>query len=175
MYREHYVYELIDPRDGVVFYVGKGKAKRYTHHEKEARKGKRSRKCALIRDIIEAGLSYDVRIVSRHSTAAAAYAAEAVHIEKLGLCALTNVTPGAGGYEIYKASKALTPQQIVRKAASSIRSIMLWGSLGVDARIGGVEVLQDALTFCRELRDKAGAEYFDKLVKPHQLTLKAMF
>ena len=34
----YYVYELIDPRDDRVFYVGKGKKGRIDQHEAEARK-----------------------------------------------------------------------------------------------------------------------------------------
>ena len=32
-----YTYELIDPRDGTVFYIGKGNGSRRYAHEKEAR------------------------------------------------------------------------------------------------------------------------------------------
>lgn len=171
---EHYVYELIDPRDGAVFYVGKGKGKRYAVHEKEARGGKYSRKCALIRDILADGLSYDVRIVSRHLVAADAYDAEAQHIEQIGLCELTNVTPGgSGGYEIYRTPKPLSPEQIVRKTAPHIRKIMFWGTF-FNVRIGGVEVLQDAVEFCMDLRKKVGADRFDDLVKPHPVSLIAL-
>lgn len=41
---EFFVYDLIDQRDGGVFYVGKGKGNRPFHHEREALAGKRSRK-----------------------------------------------------------------------------------------------------------------------------------
>ena len=35
----HYVYRLIDPRDGSTFYVGRGQVNRMFEHIKEARKG----------------------------------------------------------------------------------------------------------------------------------------
>jgi hypothetical protein len=38
-----YVYELIDPRDGKVFYVGKGKGERAWQHEIDVRRGDQGR------------------------------------------------------------------------------------------------------------------------------------
>lgn len=52
-----YVYELIDPRDWSVFYVGKGKDDRVREHEKEAHKGVCSAKCDRINDIESHGLN----------------------------------------------------------------------------------------------------------------------
>ena len=52
--KDAYVYELIDPRDGKVFYVGKGRNSRAWAHEKAARRGKvhNAFKTALIMEII---------------------------------------------------------------------------------------------------------------------------
>lgn len=96
-----YVYELIDPRDGQVFYVGKGKGDRYRHHECEAKKGKRGPKCDRIREIWEAGQKVDHNTFSRHKDEDDAYIAEADRIEELGLDNLTNQIPGGvGGYSV---------------------------------------------------------------------------
>lgn len=56
---EFYVYALIDPRDGEVFYVGKGKGARMHDHTRAARKGRKDAnelKKARIRSILDAGL-----------------------------------------------------------------------------------------------------------------------
>lgn len=71
-----YVYELVDPRDGVVFYVGKGKGPRINHHEAEARRGKQSRKCDRIRAIHAAGLFVRKRKVAFYADEDEAYLAE---------------------------------------------------------------------------------------------------
>ena|SRR5215469_3990924 len=50
----HYVYALAYP-DGRIFYVGKGVDDRFNDHEREARAGKQSRKCDIIREIWASG------------------------------------------------------------------------------------------------------------------------
>lgn len=37
---EFYVYQLVDPRDGAIFYVGKGKGDRVRHHVRQAKRGR---------------------------------------------------------------------------------------------------------------------------------------
>lgn len=92
----YYVYELIDPRSGSVFYVGKGKGNRIDAHEAEARKGIQSRKCRLIREIEAAGLAIGKRKVAEFQDEQAAYDYEADLVDEYGLDALTNVIPGGG-------------------------------------------------------------------------------
>jgi hypothetical protein len=46
-----FVYDLIDPRNDEVFYVGKGTKNRPYEHAKYAKAGVRSRKCNRIREI----------------------------------------------------------------------------------------------------------------------------
>lgn len=92
-----YVYELFDPRDLTVFYVGKGKAGRIHQHELEARKGRQSRKCERIREIEAAGLAIGKRKVSHHKEEVEAYDAEIERIALHGLANLTNVASGGGG------------------------------------------------------------------------------
>ena len=72
----YYVYELIDPRDDTVFYVGKGTGYRIDHHEAEARRGKQSRKCDRIRAIHDAGRYVRKRKVAFYADEDAAYLAE---------------------------------------------------------------------------------------------------
>lgn len=96
-----YVYELIDPRCGSVFYVGKGQRNRIDAHMAEARKGKRSRKCARIRAIEAAGLDVMKQKVAYFHDEAEAYLAEAELVDSYGLENLTNSIPGGqGAYSI---------------------------------------------------------------------------
>lgn len=85
----YYVYTLADPRDGAVFYVGKGKGDRIKEHEKEARRGVSSPKCNKINEILTAGLQVDERIVARFDNEQEAYAHESLLIAQFGAC-LTN-------------------------------------------------------------------------------------
>ncbi len=62
--KPHYVYTLAYP-DGRVFYVGKGTRDRISVHERQAREGKKSPKCSIIRkiwtnggEIVKAKLAY---------------------------------------------------------------------------------------------------------------------
>jgi hypothetical protein len=61
-----YVYRLIDPRNDVVFYVGKGQGRRAWHHQENVVAGRldgNARKNEIIADILELGLSVIVDIV----------------------------------------------------------------------------------------------------------------
>lgn len=92
-----YVYQLIDPRDKKPFYIGKGQRGRLDHHEYEARKGKRSKKCRRIRDIWALKLEIGKEIVKNFEDEIEAYDYEAKLIEEIGLSNLTNVIPGGLG------------------------------------------------------------------------------
>lgn len=58
-----YVYTLADPRDGAVFYVGKGKGNRAWQHEAGVRNGRpdgNARKGQLIREVLVARLDKEI-------------------------------------------------------------------------------------------------------------------
>lgn len=93
---QYYVYELIDPRDSSVFYVGKGMRNRVDAHEKEAERGRVSRKCDRIRDILTQGGVVGKRIVQRFGDEQEAYDFEVELIARHGLSNLTNVAIGGG-------------------------------------------------------------------------------
>lgn len=93
----YYVYELIDPRTERVFYVGKGKGARIHAHELEARKGRVSRKCDLIRSIEDDGFSVTKRTVQTFANEQDAYDFEIDLITQYGLANLTNINPGGAG------------------------------------------------------------------------------
>jgi len=93
-----YVYELIDPRDGLAFYVGKGCGNRIHAHEREAQKdvGVCSEKINKIKDIWAAGLEVERRFIAFFWDEQAAYDFEDSRVAEYGLEALTNIVPGGG-------------------------------------------------------------------------------
>jgi len=89
--KKFFLYELIDPRNNSVFYVGKGQGRReYDHVSGDiAAKGK------IILDIEKAG--YDVKrvIIGRYDTDSEAFAVETTLTKWVyGLDNLTNIVPG---------------------------------------------------------------------------------
>ncbi len=93
---KYYVYELIDPRDGRPFYVGKGSGKRVHQHEKDAKAGAELGRFDRIKEIWADGLTVEKRILARFDDEAEAYAAESARIAEIGSDNLTNWTTGAG-------------------------------------------------------------------------------
>ena len=92
--KQYYVYELIDPRTNLTFYICKGKCKRIDQHEKEARKGIKHPKCDVINDIKNSGLQVSKRIVKWFDNEPDAYNFEEKHINDVGLDNLTNLVKG---------------------------------------------------------------------------------
>ena len=120
---KYYVYELIDPRNGRPFYVGKGKNARIDAHETEARSGRVSRKCDMIRDIEAVGLSVLKRKIQYFAVDRDAYAFEADLINSYGLDNLTNVVPGGRGYVV-------DPEEMFFKTlAKVIRTIVMYDKI----------------------------------------------
>lgn len=125
---EFYVYALIDPRTGLEFYVGKGKGNRIDHHEREARAGKHSVKCRIIREIEAAGLLVVKRRVAFLTDEQDAYDAETDLIRQIGLKNLSNVLPG--GQRAWLDREALRASAIAAKEAKqdakSVNSLKQW-------------------------------------------------
>lgn len=91
----YYVYHLIDPRSGDVFYVGKGIGRRIHAHDREARRGGTGAKCDRIRAIWQSGLQVGKKVVREFGDESAAYAFEKREIERFGLAKLCNAVRGA--------------------------------------------------------------------------------
>ncbi len=89
-----YVYELIDPDSGEVFYVGKGWGNRVYSHLKKAIKGDPSEKADKIRKILQKGQKPELNIVDSGMTEEEAYDLEGKLIDKYGIDNLTNVQRG---------------------------------------------------------------------------------
>jgi len=98
----HYVYLLVDPRDGKVFYVGKGVSDRCLQHYHP---DDGAEKAAKIADIKCAGLETKVEII-RHGMATSdeAYLVESAIIDLLGVDNLTNKVRGHGAIEFGRAN-----------------------------------------------------------------------
>lgn len=107
-----YVYILRNPlKNDEPFYVGKGRGRRVEHHLREAKSGKKSYKCSIIRQVIKAGLSYKVEFVSSDVTEEYAFKIEQKLISEigrkdLGYGPLANKTGGGEGSIGYKHSQA---------------------------------------------------------------------
>lgn len=98
----HYVYLLVDPRDGKVFYVGKGVSDRCLQHDHP---DDGAEKAARIADIKSAGLETKVEII-RHGMATGdeAYLVEGAIIDLLGVDNLTNIVRGHGAIDFGRAT-----------------------------------------------------------------------
>ena len=80
----YYVYKLIDPRDNIPFYVGKGKGQRAYFHLNENSKTNNPRKDKKIQEIYAAGLEPIVKIIIENLSEDTAYEIEESIILKLG-------------------------------------------------------------------------------------------
>lgn len=123
-----YVYELIDPRDGAVFYVGKGTGGRMHDHEADVRagRGQNPAKCERISAILAAGLRVQCAVVSRHDTDEEAFAAERAHMAKFS--ALTNMRPGGAGGRTFSAT-AGEQAEPASSLLARIRPYAEWASM----------------------------------------------
>jgi hypothetical protein len=94
----YYVYHLIDPRDGIVFYIGKGKGSRLDQHQKDAvkRAGQNEEKEHKIREILRDGHEIRKTIVDAFLKEQDAYDCEEYQIKQYGLASLTNMKAGGG-------------------------------------------------------------------------------
>lgn len=166
-----YVYELRDPRNGLTFYVGKGKANRMFDHVLAARAGKRGRKCDLIRLIEAEGSAVQAIEVARFWNEDAAYLHEADRIADYGLENLTNVIPGGtGAYERYKSAlgrkkrPAVTPEQVVLSCVASLRRVIQMRIDGKRVWKLGHEWVVPSSNMAMSLRDRVGHAFFDSHV-----------
>lgn len=93
--RGYYVYALADPRDGEVFYIGKGTRSRAAQHAVEERAGRSSngKKALRLGEIRRAGLSPTILVLEHDLTEARAFERERSLI-RLHRSALTNATKG---------------------------------------------------------------------------------
>lgn len=127
-----YVYELVDPRDGEAFYVGKGCGSRIDAHEREARSAGDicSEKISKIKDIWAAEENVVKRHVAFFNQEQDAYDYEAERVAGYGLELLTNIAPGGGGcrgYVITRPKKPATPVELARMLSRSVATLRWLG------------------------------------------------
>lgn len=99
---EYYVYELIDPRNDTVFYVGKGQQNRMYDHEGRVKRGLVPNRSNVylgykIKKILATGLKIKYNKVLITDNEQTSYDKEKEMIETIGLKNLCNVTPGGIG------------------------------------------------------------------------------
>jgi len=101
---EFYVYELIDPRDGNPFYIGKGKKDRMYHHVKKVKKNdqrelrKNPHKFYKIKQILNDGfIDISYKIILSGVSEDDAFKKEKEMIFSYGKGNLTNITDGGFG------------------------------------------------------------------------------
>lgn len=167
----YYVYLLIDPRTQEPFYVGKGKGNRMYDHEKEAKKGKYSRKCAFIRELLDAGLKIIYKVDSWHYAESAAFAREAALIEEIGLSKLTNVMPGGGGVWVRPVVEHVHCIEDERGAAAGLAVALRQCAQGCVVHIGSVNVTEMAKQYVARLIEKFGVGAVTELFRPHNVTV----
>lgn len=91
-----YVYELVDPRDDSVFYVGKSSVgnSRLAQHRRDARHGYGTKKNERIREIESQGYKVVRRKIAHFYDQQDAFEFEKERIAHYGMHNLTNMTPG---------------------------------------------------------------------------------
>lgn len=154
----YFVYELIDPRDESVFYIGKGKGNRPSAHTREARAGVRSAKCERIRAILADGYRVAVHIAERFVDEAAAYAAEIERIAEIGLDNLTNVLPGGGGVWRRYVQARRVVNSMPRTMILCIAKLLGMAQAGYVVRWGGFNVTEFAKSSMGKLIEDHGVE-----------------
>ncbi|WP_019028859.1 GIY-YIG nuclease family protein [Colwellia piezophila] len=96
--KPYYVYELVDPEDSIVFYIGKGTGKRALSHEVEALNSDHDKdKLTKIREILARNINnkIGVRVIGRYDTENEAFSVESTLINWVyGIDNLTNISRG---------------------------------------------------------------------------------
>lgn len=160
-----YVYALIDPRDGKTFYVGKGQGSRYRAHEREALKGKHSRKCELIKEILASGHAIEYSIIKRFESEVDAYAAEETLIGHIGLQNLTNEIPGGGIPRTQDEN-----DRFLRKNAHFVLRLFacmqVANTRGLRWVVAGTDVTQAFGAYLNDLIARCGWDRFEKILAP---------
>jgi len=130
---QYYTYNLIDPRDKKVFYVGKGKNKRAYNHERDVIRNPEkygiSEKGQKILDILNSGNKVSVVIVNYHDNEFDAIYDEEMQIMMYGLENLTNVLSRGCVSELR--NKTYLDGRVITEAIMSLPDVRLNDLYGV--------------------------------------------
>ncbi len=96
----YYVYFLVNPINGRVFYIGKGKGKRMHQHLVEFKKlsGRNAKKLSAIESIVADGGKPSAVIIANNLSEHEAYRLESHFIKKLMATGITNIQTGNTPY-----------------------------------------------------------------------------
>jgi hypothetical protein len=116
--RKYYVYGLVDPRTGAVFYVGKGSGRRMYQHEVDAKAGRISNgaKHARIIGILQSG-----ERIQYHTFRANTTEDDALRLERQLITTLGGLTNECSGQ--------VTADERVMSWLSRVRPFCLWRRL----------------------------------------------
>lgn len=101
----YYVYALIDPRNGQVFYIGKGNGNRVFFHQIQSGKYPESEKAKLlkIREIEEDGYEVQRVVINWGLTESEAFAAEASLLNLMRFLSADALTNAVSGHHVHSA------------------------------------------------------------------------
>ena len=148
----HYVYNLIDPRDGDVFYVGKGVGRRVYWHQPAAFRGghcnpKLQNKIRKIRSL---GFQIPVEKIFEHEEEWPCHVIEVMAIAFYGrgnLCNLTDGGEGISGYQHSEQAKLkIRSAATGRRLSQEAKAKMIASKLGKPLSLEHKEKLSAALT-----------------------------
>lgn len=165
---KYFVYDLIDPRTNKTFYVGKGQGDRPYQHERDALKGRQSRKCDLIRDILDSGNKVKVSIVQRFEFEEDAYEYEIERIAEFGLYNLTNVMPGGGG----KSKQAGFIKSMSPKQAEIMARALRFVNSGKRLMIFKYDITHTVEIALRSFVNAAGFDHVKERLAVHNVNLE---
>lgn len=148
-----YVYDLIDPRNGEVFYVGKGTGNRVRQHVRGAQAGRVANihKHRRIMEIIESGHQVTEQIVAEFDSEATAYQFERQRIDQFG-DQLTNIANGM------RTSEEIAPS-VASYWLSRMKSFDQWVATTSEYRLKAIratgrtprEFYDDSTAFLRQM------------------------
>lgn len=158
-----YLYELVDPRCGSVFYVGKGKGKRRDQHTREAVNGGQGPKCEKIRAIIADGYEPASRIVAYFDDELEAYSEEIKLIAKHGISNLTNICIGGRG-GITENDAVANARNFIKSNSDTFRQIHRMQDAGLKLKWRDFDFIKAGMTIAMQKREIAGHRYYNEVV-----------
>ena len=152
-----YVYELADPRNAEVFYIGKGKGSRLSQHERAALRGAAGAKCDRIREILATGQKLIARKVALFENEQDAFADEARRIAEGGDGLLNIMAGGFGGRSrrTQRDEQTREAKALLKKLAIQIRIVEQVAEIGGKVLLGRYDITKACLTAIRRTRELA--------------------